>query len=76
MLNVAELNRLRDGKDRGGIDEAYIVAVEIVGGERVYRGEMSLEDATVKLSTMTPRCGRFGEFYSLAVEFFGVDVPF
>jgi hypothetical protein len=75
-LNVAEFNRLRDGKDHGKIDEAYIVAVEVNGGERVYRGEMSLEEATLRLSTIVPRDGRFGKFWSLPVEFFGVDVPF
>ena len=74
-LNVGELNRLRAGKNDGKIDEAAIIAVEVDGGARTYRGEMMLDEATLKLNAISPRNGRFGEFYSLPVGFFG-DEPF
>jgi hypothetical protein len=45
-LNVAEYERVKAGKDGGKIAEAYVVAVEMNGGERIYKGEMTIADAT------------------------------
>lgn len=74
-LNCGELDRLKAGKKDGKIDEALIVAVEVDGGVRTYRGEMPLDEAILKLNGISPRNGRFGEFYSLPSGFFG-DEPF
>ena len=74
-LNVGELNCLRAGKNDGKIDEALIIAVEVNGTASTYRGEMTLDQATLKLSAIAARSGRFGDFYSLPGGFFG-DEPF
>jgi hypothetical protein len=79
-LNKPDAERLLDGKRKGRVDQAYIVAAHISGVKRTYSGSMPAEEVwhKIEVSGLQPRTGRFGEFFVLPPGFIpdDEDAPF
>jgi hypothetical protein len=74
-LNKGALERLRCAKLGNKVEEAYVVAAQVKGKERVYRGFLPIEEVCHKIEVfgLEPRLGKFGEFFVLPPGMFPAD---
>src|SRR5258705_6348023 len=65
-LNKAEFDRLLAARRDGRLDGAFVVIAKTNGSTTpTYCGEIDAEELDSQLRGLTPRSGRFGEFYVL-----------
>jgi hypothetical protein len=75
-LNKPDFDRLIGSKHAGKVDRAFVVAARgSSSANRVFCSWMEAEELAAKLQEygVTPRAGRFGEFYTLPPTFFPPD---